>query len=161
MPDLFGRETQQERQERLERERLEAVQKEADARKEEAKVRGAVAKESARRASLPGTLHGSMHAGAAGFAGGIMDNYASHLDKQNDAIGATLRSNARRASEGKDRMLEKYRTDVELEKERMKYDYLLKRLREEQQLEREKLAGQGYLTKVKVNRGNGWQTEYR
>ena len=158
MPDIFGRETPQERQER---ERLETAQKEADARKEEAKVRGALAKEAARRASLPGTLHGSMHAGAEGLAGGIMNNYASHLDQQNDMIGETLRANARRAAEGRDRMLEKYRTDVELEKERMKYDYLLKRLREEQQLEREKLAGMGHLSKVKVNRGNGWETEYR
>lgn len=158
MPDIFGRETPQER---MERERLEAAQKEADARKEEAKARGAITKEAARRASMPGSAHGAMHAGAANYAGGIMDNYASHLDKQNDTIGATLRANARRVADGKDRMLEKYRTDVELEKERMKYDYLLKRLREEQELEREKLAGMGYLTKVKVNRGNGWQTEYR
>lgn len=158
MPDIFGNETPQER---ADRERREAAEKEAKARKEEAKARGAKAKEAAQRASLPGTLHGSMHGGAAGFAGRVMDNYASHLDKQNAMLGTTLRANARRVADGKDRLLDKYRTDVELEKERMKYDYLLKRLRAEQQLEREKLAGQGYLTKVKVNRGNGWQTEYR
>lgn len=158
MPDIFGRETPQER---MERERLEAAQKEAEARKEEAKARGVITKEAAKRASLPGTLHGSMHGGAANYAQGVMNRNAAHLDQQNKMIGQTLRANARRVADGKDRMLEKYRTDVELEKERMKYDYLLKRLREEQEMEREKMAGMGHLRKVKVNRGNGWQTEYR
>ena len=161
MPDIFGNETPQEREERLLKEQLQAAKAEADARKEEAKARGAITKEAARRASMPGTAHGSMHGSALGQMQGTMNQYSSHLKKQNEAIGSTLRANARRASEGRDRMLDKYRTDVELEKERMKYDYLLKRLREEQELEREKLAGMGYLQKVRVNRGNGWQTEYR
>lgn len=126
MPDIFGNETPQEREERLEKERLQAAQAEANARKKEAKARGAITKEAAKRASRPGTLHASMHGGAAGYAQGVMNLTNAHLAKQNNMIGQTLRANARRVADGKDRMLE-------LEKERMKYDYLLKRLRMEQE----------------------------
>lgn len=161
MPDIFGRETPQER---MERERLEAAQREAEARKEEAKVRGAIQREAAKRASLPGTTHGAMHGGAMNYAQGAMNNYAAHLDAQNDMIGATLRSNARRVAEGRDRMaaLETRRMAEQAETDRLLAKLAAEeRMAEKQmQMQRERLMAEGKLKAIRGVNSNGFFTRY-
>lgn len=137
--------------------------REREKRAEEAKKRQ---KEMFARMNAGGPdLHSRMAGQAEAHKGEIL----GHLQRQNE-LGTVLgmdvqKANARRVAEGRDRQAdvirELIRANAEIEKERIRAGAARSQIDAAKRMQDERLVAQGLKQKVMVNRGSGWETEYR